>query len=104
MFKKLVGKIRKRKFNYAKLSSQDKVNHLSEKAIGLFDHMKQAHEELGNINNELELIVASEDQKVEQEIERHQRELRKLTDNKVKAIEEIQMNKKVQEKLVDFIR
>lgn len=93
MFKKIVGKIRKRKFNFAKLSSQDKVNHLSEKAIGLFDHMKQAHSELEDINNQLERVVQEETEKVIL-IER----------NREKALEEIQMNKKVQEKLVDFIR
>lgn len=93
MFKKIVGKIRKPKFNFAKLSSQEKVNHLSDKAIGLFDHMKKAHSELEDINNQLEQVVEEENQRIVQ-IER----------NREKALEEIQMNKKVQEKLVDFIR
>ncbi|MGG4105225.1 hypothetical protein AAXB25_15010 [Paenibacillus lautus] len=93
MFKKIVGKIRKPKFNFAKLSSQDKVNHLSDKAIGLFDHMKKTYSELDDINNQLEQVIEEEDQKVIQ-----------IVRNREKAKEEIQMNKKVQEKLVDFIR
>lgn len=101
MLKKIVSKFRKPKVVI--LSNAEKVRELSDKAIGLFDHMKKAHDELHTINSELEQIVASEDRKIGEEIQRHQREIKSLTDNKVRAIDEIGMNKKVQEKLADFI-
>ncbi|TVX86026.1 hypothetical protein [Paenibacillus agilis] len=102
MLNKIVNKFRKAKIVI--LSNEDKVKELSDKAIGLFDHMKKAHSELDVINNELDLIIVSEEQKIEKEIENHQRKIKQLTDNKIRAIEEKGMNTKVQEKLSDFIR
>lgn len=102
MLKKVVDKFRKPKF--ANLSNEEKVKHFSDKAIGLFDHMKKAHDELEGINNELLLIATSESKKAEQELERHQLEIKKISDNMVRAQDEIDMNKKFQEKLAEFIR
>ncbi|OME54040.1 hypothetical protein BSK59_15780 [Paenibacillus odorifer] len=101
MLKKIVGKFRKPKF--ANLSNEQKVKQFSEKAIGLFDHMKKAHSELATINEELDLIIVSEDQKIQKEIEDHHYKIKQLADNKIRAVDEKNMNTKVQEKLADFI-
>lgn len=103
MLKKIARKFRKKPVVVI-LSNEEKVKELSEKAYGLFDHMKQAHDELNNINAELEQIVVSEENSIEREIERHHLELKKRTDNKLRASEEILMNKRIQGKLADFIR
>ncbi|EJW14092.1 hypothetical protein M5X00_26275 [Paenibacillus alvei] len=102
MLKKIVGKFRKP--HIVILSNEEKVKELSEKAMGLFDHMKKAHDELHTINLELDMIVRSEQRKIDEENERHQREIKNRTENIVHATNEINMNNKVKEKLADFIR
>lgn len=104
VWNKIISKFRKRKFNLGKLSNEEKVKHFSEKAVGLFDHIHKTNEELIIINDELQAIIQSEDQEIEREIERHKVELQKRLKNKVRAMDEIGMNTKVQEKLADFIR
>lgn len=98
----LVNKFRKKK--KVVLSNEEKVKALSEKSVGLFDHMKKAHTELGVINEELKHIVHDEEKRIENEIERHQRELKRMSDNKVKAMDEIKINGLIQNELTRFIR
>lgn len=101
MLKKIVGKFRKPK--YAKMSNSDKVNHLGEKAIGLFDHMKKAHSDLSEVNVLLSEVIEDEESKMLDEIESHSHKLKTFESNIEKAHNEIGMNTKVQEKLADFI-
>jgi vacuolar-type H+-ATPase subunit I/STV1 len=102
MVKNLIAKFRKKQTVI--LSNEEKVNALRDKAMGLFDHMKKAHTDLGKINSELNQIVIAEDERIQQEIESHQHKITQLTNNKAKAVDEITMNEKIQSELVKFVR
>lgn len=92
MLKRIMKKFGKKE-KFAKLTNNMKVQVLSEQAVGLLDSFKKTHDELADINNQLQQVVDEETQKVI-EIER----------NREKAIDEMEMNKKLQEKLAEFIR
>jgi len=94
----------RRKKKKVNLSNEEKVSLLSEKAVGLFEHMRKAYTELGQINEELLQVIDDEKALIEQEHERHQRVMEKLQRNISKAHEEIQMNTAVQNELSRFIR
>jgi hypoxanthine phosphoribosyltransferase len=89
----LIKKVFKKEPKEVIVTNEMKVQQLSEKAIGLVDSFRKTHEELGEINNQLQQIIKEETQKIIL-IER----------NRDKAWEEMQMNKKLQEKLAEFIR
>jgi hypothetical protein len=93
-----------RKSKKAVLTNEEKVKALSEKAVGLFDHMKKAHTELGDINAELRVVAEAETEKIIHAEEEHNRKKKQLQNNREKALNEIDMNEKIQGKLVDFIR
>lgn len=103
MIKKIIGRLRKPVLAVP-MSNEDLVSHLSDKAIGLFDHIKVASDELDLINSELHRVADEEALNLEKEIEAHKARVDKITKNKEKAVNEIRMNNKVKEKLADFIR
>lgn len=84
-------------------TNEEKVKQLGAKALGLFDHMKKAHDDLSEINKELEAIVEDEQALLKQEDEAHQRKVSMRLRNIGNAHQEIGMNLKVQNKLKDFI-
>lgn len=92
MLKNVFNKVLGRKKQVV-ITNQMKVQELSDKANGLFESFRKTHNELEDINNQLQQVIEDETQKIIQ-IER----------NRERAIEELQMNKKLQEKLADFIR
>lgn len=102
MVKKVIAKFRKPQT--VVLSNSDKVKVLSEKAVGLFDHMKKAHDELSVINVELNQVISDEEAKLLQEEEAHERKKANRCRTIEIAHEELGMNYKLQGKLGEFIR
>lgn len=92
MLKNAINKVLGRK-KQVTITNQMKVQELSDKANSLFDSFRKTHKELDEINDQLQQVIEEETQRVI-EIER----------NRDRAWEELQMNKKLQEKLADFIR
>lgn len=95
---------RKKKKQQVSVSNGEKIRLLSEKAIGLFDHMKQAHDELTDINSELTQIAEAETEKIVEEHEAFERRIKQLEYNRDKALDEINMNTSLQGELAKFIR
>lgn len=89
----LIKKVFKKKQKEVNVTNEMKVQMLSEKATGLVDSFRKTHDELEEINNQLQQVIEEETQKVIL-IER----------NRDKAWEEMQMNNRLKEKLTDFIR
>ncbi|MCR8994581.1 hypothetical protein [Brevibacillus laterosporus] len=91
MLKHIKGLAKRAKIS--KMTNNMKVQALSEQAVGLLESFKKTHDELEDINNQLQQVIDEETQKAI-EIER----------NRDKAFDEMEMNKKLQAKLAEFIR
>ncbi|ALA47966.1 hypothetical protein ABE137_12365 [Brevibacillus laterosporus] len=91
MLKRIKGLAKRAKLS--KMTNDMKVQVLSEQAVGLLESFKKTHDELEDINNQLQQVIDEETQKAI-EIER----------NRDKAFDEMEMNKKLQAKLAEFIR
>lgn len=91
LLKRIKGLAKRAKLS--KMTNDMKVQVLSEQAVGLLESFKKTHDELEDINNQLQQVIDEETQKAI-EIER----------NRDKAFDEMEMNKKLQAKLAEFIR
>jgi hypothetical protein len=91
------------KNTFVRISNEDKVGLLSDKAVGLFNGLKEVHNELRSINSELQVVVVEEEKNKEIELERHRRKMEDINNNIENAQDEIKMNLAIQSKLDEFV-